>query len=711
MIIHNIEIRNFRSYYGDNKFEFIDSLNLIIGANGDGKTTLFEALEWLFRTDNSKKVDERYISKKKEEELLPGESDNIYVSMSYEHGGLNKTLKKEFRFTKTNDENVTMQNYAFTLTNENGVERETVDGSYFDRDLPSDLRRYIMFKGESELDVFQQSNALKMLIDTFSDVKDFEAYSKFMQYATDASAKARDNQQKLNKQKSDKVHKFRRIIEEETGILSSINKEIDSKSEETVNFTSLLKSIEDNKEAAEELVKVNNRIESLSRQRAEVASRIHEDYTINLLDDMWILMGFDKLAEEFSQKVSDADKKRRQLEQDYLVKFGERKALKKLKFVPLPANIPGPDTMREMLDEEVCKVCGRPAPKHSEPWEFMLHKLQEYEETLKKNEQTSESEDVPPMYTNNYIKELNDRLTTLRNELPRITALRRTIQEKIALNNRLHNDLKKIEQNLDQSFEEKKRILAQADGLTEDQLKANFQKISNWFDEKNRAEKRLDVLKQQREMHRAKLEEAQDELSKLAEGTSAAIYAKIWRVFQQISDAFTSAKDENKNRLIQNIEDTANNYLAALNANDFKGTVRIISKTNGQAEAILANNDGSRILNPNTALRTTYLLSVIFAIGNLSSKRNNSPYPLIFDAPTSSFTDAKDAEFFNVVSSLDKQVIIVTKSFLRDEKNGNVSLDSDRIENVKGRVYRIEKKKPFDDKKLGTIQTVITKIK
>ena len=50
MILKNILIKNFRSYYGENRFEFSKGLTLIIGDNGDGKTTFFEALEWLFDT-------------------------------------------------------------------------------------------------------------------------------------------------------------------------------------------------------------------------------------------------------------------------------------------------------------------------------------------------------------------------------------------------------------------------------------------------------------------------------------------------------------------------------------------------------------------------------------------------------------------------------------------------------------------------------------
>ena len=104
-------------------------------------------------------------------------------------------------------------------------------------------------------------------------------------------------------------------------------------------------------------------------------------------------------------------------------------------------------------------------------------------------------------------------------------------------------------------------------------------------------------------------------------------------------------------------------------------------------------------------------MSVLFAIGKLASLRNDSEFPLVFDAPTSSFTDAKESEFFNVISKLNKQVVIVTKSFLKESATGEVVLDQAKVDEISGRVFRIEKKKPFDDKKLGTIQTIISQIK
>ena len=709
MIIQRIEIDNFRSYYKSNAFELENGLNLIIGSNGDGKTTFYEALEWLFRTDGTNKMDSKFISKKRIEELFANESDDVRVAMTYEHKGVIKTLEKMFHFTKSFDGEVSTSNYTFSLIEQSGVERVVREGIRFDYDLPSEIRKYTMFKGESDLDVFQNSNALKMLVETFSDVKDFEAYFSFMEYATKKAEQARDNAQKLDSKNTQKIKSLKMTIDHESNMLSDIEREIKNKENEAVNFDSLLKSIEQSKEASKLLIAVNRRIETLSQKRAQTQARINENYTINLLDNMWILMGFGEIAEEYSAKINEVDKKRRKLEQSYIAAASADKVIKKMQtdFVPLPVHIPGQKIMQEMLDEEVCKICGRPAPKHSDAWEFMLHRLEEYRDSLK----VDIDDEIEPYYKYNYVVELQKRDTTLNDNLSEITKLRHKIQEAIAFNNRLHDDVKKIDANLNLEYEQKKRILAQTDGLTEEQLLANYENISNWMDQKNRAETRIDVLKRQRAQHRVALEKAQEDLSKLAEGTSAAIYAKTALIIRQISDAFKTAKETNKKRLLHAIEDESNIFLEKLNSNDFKGTIRILEKANGQGEAVLMNNDNTRIFNPNTALRTTYLMSVLFAIGKLSGERDKSEFPLIFDAPTSSFTDAKESEFFNVISKLNKQVVIVTKSFLKESATGDVVLDQAKVDEISGRVFRIEKKKPFDDKKLGTIQTIISQIK
>lgn len=709
MIIQKIEIQNFRSYYRENSFELINGLNLIIGSNGDGKTTFYEALEWLFRTDGTNKMDTKYISKKRSEELMPNNSDDVRVAMTYEHKGRIKVLEKMFHFTKSFDGEVTTSNYTFSLIEGNGIERVVKDGVAFDKDLPSEMRKFIMFKGEQDLNILEKSNSLKQLVDEFSEVQNFEAYFSFMEYATKNAEQARDNAQKLDKKNADKIKGLKKTIEQEKGFLSDIDREIHIKEGEADNFEGLLKNIEQSNEASKLLKSVNQRIERLSQRRSETAGRIKENYTINLLDDMWILLGFVDTAEEYSALVNRLMNERKKQEDQYLITAGVEKAIKEAErgFTALPAHIPGRKIMEDMLNEEVCKFCGRKAEKGTDAWNYMYERLQEYKASL----EGKADEGIEPLYKNNYIDELQKRDTTLNDNLSEIARMRRKVQEAIAFNNRLHDDIKKIDANLNTEFEQKKRILAQADGLTEEQLLANYDNISNWIDKKKKAEGRIDILKRQREQHRAILEDAELTLSKTSEGTAAEMYAKTALIIQQISNAFKNAKEENKRRLLDAIEEKSNLFLAKLNTNDFKGTIRIIEKQNGQGEAFLMNNDSVRIFNPNTALKTTYLMSILFAIGNLSAERDETELPLLFDAPTSSFTETKENEFFGVISGLQKQVIIVTKSFLRDGSNGEVILDHSRIEDIDGRIFRIEKKRPFDDKKLGTIQTMITKVK
>ena len=90
MIIKEIRIKNFRSYYGDNNlFEFSDGLTLILGDNGDGKTTFFEALEWLFRTELDRGSQElENVSEMRKSKLEIGEQDEVSVFMSFEHNGM-----------------------------------------------------------------------------------------------------------------------------------------------------------------------------------------------------------------------------------------------------------------------------------------------------------------------------------------------------------------------------------------------------------------------------------------------------------------------------------------------------------------------------------------------------------------------------------------------------------------------------------------------
>ena len=640
MVIRKIEILNFRLFYKENLVELTNGLNLILGWHGDGKTTFFDALDWLFRTDGTNKMDTKLISKKRIEELFPGDSDNLRVAITYEHKGKTKILEKMFRFTKSFDGEVVTSNYTFLLLEQNGVKRVVKDGGLFDRDVPSEMRKFIMFKGDADLDVIQKSNALKILVDSFSDVKDFDAYFDFMEYASKKADQTRDNAQRKDKKNGDRFKLLKSTIDSETAVLADIEREIEIKENEVTSFDNLLRSIEQDNESAKLLMAVNRRIESLSKKRAETAARIKEYYSINLLQDMWVLMGFEEIAEEFSYKVYKLGRERRRLEQSDL--------------------------------------------------------------------DIKEKSDATPYYKHNYLASLQEQDDALEHYLEGIGGVRHQIKETVAFNERLHEDIKKIDANLAMEFEQRLRILAQADGLSEEQLLANYKNISDWIDKKNLAENRIDILKRQQAQHRIALDEAQTTISKLSEGTSADIFAKTSLIIRQISESFKAARDENKKRLLSQIEDSANIFLERLYPYGYTGTIRIIEKMNGQAEVALVNDDRSRMFFPGCTLKMSSLLSVMLAIRKHASEKDLTEFPFIFDGSNSCLGTSWVNSLFD---NTDGQIIIITSDYLKLDNSESVVFDSDSLHQQYSCVYLLQKKVPFEGKKLATMQTCISRIK
>lgn len=719
MKIKNISIENFRSYYGETSIEIGDRLTLIIGANGDGKTTFFEALEWLFDTSgNLPKTDSKYISKKRVKELFEGESAFVKVSLSYESYGEQKIIEKSFKFTKTGNDSITHSNYRFVMYVQNGAEKEIFEGEIANRKLDVDfapsIRQYSLFKGEQELNIFNKPDAMSYLIETFSEIRDFDPYITFTQKAQSWSEDATAAAIRTDRKNCSEAEKYRKLIKSETQMIQTLKDQLKQKQTEAVNFSVLLDELEKNKEASMLLKSTNERLDSLHKQLSEAYSNLNENYTYRLLDDMWILLGFSPIAEEFRTLVGNLSVGKRKMENEYQQEIGAKKLANQMKaeinqgFVPLALNIPDQNTMQEMLHDEVCKVCGTPAPKGSKAYNTMKKHLDDYLASLQeaKGEQANES-----LFKASYIEELVSRYSVLHNNMNKISNLPRNMEKSIERNRQIHQRIDQLQSNIESQEEAKKKILAQTDGLNEDQLISAYNNISEWWKARTDAERRADFLKREIESHEDLLKDYQEKYSKISAESSAAMYGHSSDALRYIAGAFAKAKVLNKRQFLNQLENVTNDFLSQLNKGDFTGTARILERVDDSAELVLADNDNAKIYNPNTALKTSMYMSLLFAIAKLATIKHDNNFPLIFDAPTSSFTVSKERDFFGVISEIDKQTIIVTKSFLHEGPNGALSIDKQRIESLDGTIYRIKKLLPFDEKDLSTIQTTFTQIK
>lgn len=724
MIIKEIRINNFRSYYGPNHLSLSKGLTLVIGDNGDGKTTLFEALEWLFDTTGENRK-ESHISEKRKSELEIGDSDEVSVNITFEHDG-EKEIEKSFTFERISQDNIRTKDYKFVGYFIDGAERHSIAGDrLLNMCFEPVIRKYCLFKGENELNVFDNDTALKTLVDTFSGIRQFdelvEMTANFEQKSANAANRELQNDNKVSKQAKELNARLTDI----TSDIQSVKTELTQKKISISEFKSKLALLEKNQETSERYQDIKERIKGLKEKRAKLAALSSCEYSTNLLDEFWVLRSFPAVIKEFFEKVSALSKEKRQLDKQETERrakeAGEREAILKIQklandAVPLPWNLPDKETMQEMIDDEICKVCNRPAPKGSEAYNFMCQKLNEYlsHVTTEANKNTDvKEENTKPLFPNSFIDELHSRQIKLSGETEQeISKIATVISENLAFVTKRKAELAVVDKQLQELESEQTDLLMQS-GLSADLLDKTISDLRGFFDAKSQAESRVAELETTLKFKESKKNEIQDALSQLEPTSSMTIvYQRVHSAFERINKAFSNAKEQNINNFLQMLEAESNKYLQKLNKNDFYGIIRIRKTISNSARIELYSDNGTRIENPNGALKTTMYMSVLFAISQITTLKREQDYPLIFDAPTSSFGGFKEDTFYNVIDTIDKQCVIVTKDLLNiDKETGQKTLDFDTINKLSCSVYRIEKTEPFNDKDLSTIQTVIKPVR
>ena len=718
MIINRITIKNFRSYYGEVVFEMSKGLTLIIGDNGDGKTTFFEALQWLFNTT----VDDTSIlnfSEKRKSELEVGEKDEVLVAMEFEHNG-QKSVEKSFSIERTGERSFRSLNFFFRGYEDNGSERIPVNGkNLMNRCFDAYIQRYSMFKGESTLNVFDNPTALRELVEKFSDLKKFESFvemtSEFERKANNAYVKECKNDEKVSKQ----AKRLEAELQQIEGKISETERDIRQYEESINTFTGKIEDLEKHQDVGEKYQDLKERIHNLTEKRNRIRGNIASvNFNTNLLDQQWILCAFPDILKEFQKKSSAFSKLKRTQNEAFIKeqakKEGKKEAIDEIRILAngspkLPWYLPTGETMQEMIDDHICKVCGRPVEEGSEAYEFMCRKLDEYRLHLAATvEGVKDEPEELKLFYSEYVEELHNLSISLGGSNAKdVAQLPTIINDSLELIERYKQELKDLEEKIQDANDEKARLLIQADGVSEEVLDKAFINMKGFFESKNRAEKRRiesrGILKQQQ----AERDELKLQFDKLKPSSGQVkIYKGVHEVLNRIAKSFAAAKDKNLSQFLRNLEKVANTYLHRLNATDFHGEVRLIKTIDDSAEIRLYSSNGSEVKKPSGSQQTTMYMSVLFAISDLTTLKREENYPLIFDAATSSFGDSKEDEFYNIIDKIEKQCIIVTKDFIT---KGHLRIED--VEHLTCTVYRIKKRDGFNQSDLSTICTEVEKVK
>jgi DNA sulfur modification protein DndD len=677
MRIKQVVITNYQSYYGRNVFDFVEGVNIVHGANGHGKTKFFEAIEWLFNDYNSNL--EGLISQKAiHNEIKEGIDVPVSVRITVSQNNEIKTIERLFIVKKSNNGiSISKPNLTGIREEETG-ERYQVDFPKILRDEIFDprIRGYSMFKGETDLKVFENKDALSKLIDMFSDAEHLKKYISKSQFFVTRAENAVTSAGK----KSAKGEKQYAILSEE---ISYLKKEISDKESEQhqheINIEKIRASIDkyeniiDNAEAYQTLSeRIRIKENEISKLKVKVIDC--ENYTQDLFDKNWILTNYKNVFEEFKTKVANVSKSKRKLENEYQQKIGEKKAVENLKngIIPLPIGAPTRQHMEEMLDAKLCKVCNRDAPEGSEAFAFMNNRLKEYIESVEKTVVEKKQ-----LFKNNYINSLTKVLDSNDENISNIINMESKIAENFEFVESKKADInKKIEEREKEEVERAKIIGgSNIDVGSAATILKDFKGLNTNIKEENISLSGLtNIIKSKKD----KLDNFQNQKDNIDRVNVAGYLMKTQDLLKDVLTITTETTEKELNTLVIYLEKQANEIFQATNEGGYTGNLRLYKTKIGNQNQIefkvLDNFNNPFALNG--AQEVLAHTSLLLAISKMVKNEANESYPLILDAPLSTFDSNKYPAFFNSFKENTDQCIILVKDFIKEDENKKISIDS-----------------------------------
>ena len=146
-----------------------------------------------------------------------------------------------------------------------------------------------------------------------------------------------------------------------------------------------------------------------------------------------------------------------------------------------------------------------------------------------------------------------------------------------------------------------------------------------------------------------------------------------------------------------------------INVDDFTGTIKINKRNVGSKTEISIDlyQNNRKFHKPNESLETSKNMSVLFAISELASDIKEENFPMMFDAPTSSFGETKTKDFLNLIYETGKQRIIMFYDFIGKKDDSTLFIKPEFNEVKRHKAFWIKRQRPFDKNILSTINTEV----
>jgi DNA sulfur modification protein DndD len=713
MIINKLTLNNFMCYYNHKTFDFSNGLNIILGHNGDGKSTIFTAFNWIFNQYSELELAEVY-SKKKYHEILENESFDVYI---------------ECVITQYDDEYKILK--CFTVTkNENSPKLSRIKEEIWIKDLntgdkkldyrsiskltqqvfPEAFRNFSMFETETDALKIVEGQKLAELVKNFSNAKYYEKLDEVIEGFSERADKQFRRESKADKTASEAIDDIDKKIEEVKREIKKLGESI-AEDEKGRNFyaekiSDLVKNLtisEDYKKIEEAIKKLISEIE---KAREENKSR--NRFTDKIFDEFYLLIGFNNIISGFSDKINKLRQEKNKVDNDERNKYAQEKLQLENGSTPFPPGFPSLEILEEILSDNICKICNTKLQENSK--EYINKSISLYQESKKKEKEM----EMPIIFPNNFIDEFQiiDRSIKLKPEKYSESRIKEEIEfgiDRITDNN---SKIAKYQINISDLETEKKELMAKIPNVSEEELK----NIRSNHDQYSREK---DILVSKIAENTIKLENkitSLQELQKTRVKTLAQYKESDFKkstvdVLSMLSEIAKNVKEEQYKLFLKVLSDRATSYLKQINVGEITGKIELYKKNDKEVAYKSLNEDNSMrsTLEDSGALQISKPLSILFAIADIASETaDNENYPMIFDAPTGRYSPDREKEFFKVLKATKKQRIVVTLRFLGADDSNTPFVNNDYFRNIeKDKAFFIKRVRPFDKDKPETINTEI----
>lgn len=722
MLLTHLNVENFGCLRQKSTFNFKAGLNYVAAANGHGKSTLLAAIKWLARGDD----EAFYYSAKAFLEMVQGADMTVLVEGRFQQDDHSFLVVRKRRIQKGND------NVRIPLGEELLVFEEKPSG---ERELLKDPQRiintfifpgrafqYTFFEGEEQLKVFENSDTLPNLISATPEMRilsglhqDLTATAEHAEAKFISETKKRSKNKRILDQLDEKIEAKKKEKAKASSLLADSQEKLESLEDDANKIVSVITT-------AEDLEKLKDRQRKCEDNLRDANNRVRRDLVTPLFDDKWILRGFGTAIKSLEQKIELAVKQRSLEEQEFFEKRGEVKgSIKQLREVvgldssshPLRVDVPSRSVMEELIAREHCLVCNTPAPEGSEALKYMKQRLTELEhhESPKPHKQETPFPEFVLKFLEKYI-------SLKEQSLGFIGDLDNTIAEDFKFSQTQRQTAAKFE-NEKTEIQEEIAALVGGSSKNEDSLSEillQWQVLQNDLGDEKMKKAAFDQS----------LSDTKDTLQDLIEKRNSAVgntsipasYQIARDVSEQLRFLFEKSKDSKLNQILGKIENRANEVFEQINPYGYRGEIKLqLSKTQVREQVSVAIQNHPEVTfdaKVNKSVTIAMHISILLAVSEFYSGSGDSPYPVVLDAPVSSFDANKVKDFYRALQNiqiLNGQIFLISYHFVNQSNSDkSYSIEKDIHDYGFDSIHWINHSHGIDSEDISTVESTVTKI-